>query len=230
MSIYTIGDLHLSLGVEKPMDVFGGRWQNYMDKLREGLSVLTQDDMLVLCGDTSWGMTLRQALPDFQFLSSLPCRKLLVKGNHDYWWETAKKITAFWQSNDCRRLALLHNNAHFYDGIALCGTRGWFCQEDRDAHSEKIFKRELQRLEFSLRQAAENGAEEIYCFLHYPPIHAGQQCREILEILHRYPVTRCYYGHLHGQAGAQADEGRRNGIEYRLVSSDHLHFRPLRIG
>lgn len=199
MALYAIGDTHLSLSSDKPMDVFGGGWTGYVEKLREGLSVLEPGDTVVLCGDLSWGMSLEEARRDFAFLSSFPGRKLLLKGNHDYWWTTAAKMDRFFQENGFSSFQLLHNNSHLYGDIALCGTRGWFYEEERGGHSAKIFNREPIRLEASLKAA---GEREKYCFLHYPPLYQGYRCQEILDLLHRYGVTRCFYGHLHGGATA----------------------------
>ena len=168
MALYAIGDTHLSLSSDKPMDVFGGGWTGYVEKLREGLSVLEPGDTVVLCGDLSWGMSLEEARRDFAFLSSFPGRKLLLKGNHDYWWTTAAKMDRFFQENGFSSFQLLHNNSHLYGDIALCGTRGWFYEEERGGHSAKIFNRELIRLEASLKAA---GEREKYCFLHYPPLY-----------------------------------------------------------
>nr|WP_272873476.1 metallophosphoesterase [Pseudoflavonifractor phocaeensis] len=221
-----MGDTHLSLTVNKPMDIFGGGWVGYVDKLRQGLSVLKPEDTLVLCGDLSWGMSLEQAKADFAFLDAFPGRKLIVKGNHDYWWNTAAKLERFWQENGWTNFALLHNNAHFYGDTALCGTRGWFYEEEQDGHNEKVFKRELIRLEASLKAA---GDREKFCFLHYPPRYQGYVCPEILALLESYRVRLCCYGHLHGGSCRLAREGAWNGVEYRLVSADHLGFAPMKL-
>ncbi len=230
MALYTIGDPHLSDGVQKPMDVFGGVWHGYREKLEQNLRQLLQpDDMLVIAGDFSWGMTLAQALPDFRFLESLPGQKVLLKGNHDYWWETLSKMQRFFAENSINSLQFLHNNCIFYKGTALCGTRGWFYDpNDPSARDDKIFRRELCRLEASLRLARQQSPEcEVFCFLHYPPVFSGTEVPEITGLLQQYGVSRCYYGHLHGESCRGAFSGLRGGIEYRLVSADALHFRPL---
>ena len=221
-----MGDTHLSLSVNKSMEVFGGAWNGYVDKLREGLGVLKEEDTLVLCGDISWGMSLAQAQADFAFLEEFPGRKLILKGNHDYWWNTASKMERFWQQAGFERLAVLHNNCHWYGETALCGTRGWFYEEDAGGHNEKVFRRELIRLEASLKAAGEG---EKLCFLHYPPCYQGYTCPEIMDLLERYRVKTCYYGHLHGGSCRLAVEGAVNGVEYRLVSADHLRFRPWKV-
>lgn len=225
MALYAIGDTHLSLGTDKAMDVFGGGWEGYVEKLRASFSMLTPEDTIVLCGDISWGMSLEQAAPDFAFLEALPGQKLLLKGNHDYWWTTAAKMNAFFAQQGFSTLHILHNNCYFYGETALCGTRGWFYEEDQ-GHNEKVFHRELIRLEASLKAA---GEREKLCFLHYPPCYQGYTCPEIMELLERYGVERCFYGHLHGASRRLAIEGRYGLVEYRLVSADHLNFCPERI-
>ncbi len=223
MALYAIGDLHLSLGTDKPMDVFGGGWEGYMDKLRDNLSILTEDDWIVLCGDTSWGMNLEEAREDFRFLNEMPGKKLLLKGNHDYWWTTTAKMKRFFSENGFHKLDFLHNNCHFFGETALCGTRGWFFEEDAEPADEKVFRRELLRLETSLKAASDH---EKICFLHYPPLYQGYTCPEILSLLERYHVKSCYYGHLHGKSHRLALEGERNGIRFSLIAADYLHFIP----
>ncbi len=205
------------------MDVFGGNWENYVDKLLEGFSVVEPDDTVVLCGDLSWGMSLEQAEADFAFLDRLPGRKLLMKGNHDYWWTTAAKMNRFFEEKGFHSFSLLHNNCHFYEDIALCGTRGWFFEEHGDP---KVFNRELIRLETSLKAA---GEKEKLCFLHYPPRYQGYICQEIVDLLEKYQVKACYYGHLHGGSHRLAMEGKFNSVEYHLVAADYLWFKPKKI-
>ena len=226
MALYAIGDTHLSLGSDKPMDVFGGGWEGYVEKLLEGFSQVEPEDTVVLCGDISWGMSLEQAAPDFAFLDALPGKKLLLKGNHDYWWNTASKMNRFFAEKGFSTLNILHNNCHLYGETALCGTRGWFYEEEQDGHNEKVFNRELIRLEASLKAA---GEREKLCFLHYPPRYQGYRCDEIIALLERYGVKACYYGHLHGGSHRLAVEGRQGSVEYHLVSADYLRFRPQRI-
>ena len=227
MALFAIGDLHLSLGADKPMDVFGGAWDGYVDKLRAGLSIIGPEDTTVLCGDLSWGMELEAALPDFRFISAIPGRKILLKGNHDYWWSTAKKFYAFCRQYELENMELLHNCCFFYGDIAICGTRGWFYEEDEDGeHDEKVFRRELGRLETSLKAA---GEAEKYCFLHYPPRYRGYECPELIALMERYGVRQCCYGHLHGGSHKLAVQGLHGGVDYRMVSADYLSFRPLRL-
>ena len=224
--LYVIGDLHLSIRGGKEMDCFGGAWAGYVDKIRDGFSALTDDDTVVLCGDTSWGMNLPSALPDFLFLETLPGHKILLKGNHDYFWDTAAKQTRFFRENGLRKLSLLHNNAYAFGNAALCGTRGWFLDQDAGADG-KIFKRELIRLRASLEKGRRLTDGELIVFLHYPPVYETFRCEEVLAILREFGVRRCYYGHLHGPGRAKAVEGTAGGILFRLISADHLGFRPV---
>ncbi len=223
MALYAIGDTHLSLASDKPMDVFGGGWEGYVDKLREGFAQVEDGDTVVLCGDLSWAMGLEEGREDFAFLDSLPGRKLMLKGNHDYWWNTAAKMNRFFQENGFASLNILHNNCYGYGAYALCGTRGWFYEETGD---QKVFRRELIRLEASLKAAGERPK---LCFLHYPPCYQGYVCREIIELLERYGVERCFYGHLHGGSHRLAVEGRYGQVDYHLVAADYLGFRPQKI-
>lgn len=224
MALYAIGDLHLCLGAEKPMDIFGGTWVDYMNKLKAGMSVIKPDDTTVLLGDLSWALGLDQAKDDFSWINEIPGRKIILKGNHDYWWSTVAKFNKFCAENDFTDMMILHNNHYEYDDIAICGTRGWFFEEERSGvHDEKVFKRELLRLEESLKSA---GDRRKVVFLHYPPRYKGYTCDEILELLARYDVRQCYYGHLHGASHGLAMEGIWDGIEYKLLSADRLNFQP----
>ena len=226
MALYVLGDPHLSFRSQKPMDIFGGAWNGYVDKLREGLSVLREEDTIVLAGDISWGMSLEESTEDFAFLDAFPGRKLIVKGNHDYWWTTANKTYRFWEEHGFKTLNLLHNNCYEYGGYALCGTRGCFLDEDKNGHNQKVFNRELLRLETSLKAA---GEKPKLVFLHYPPLYQGYSCPEILNLLEQYQVRACYYGHLHGGSHRLALEGMHGSVDYHLVAGDYLGFHPLKI-
>lgn len=228
MALYAIGDLHLSFGADKPMDVFGGAWENYIDKLREGLSVIQPEDTTVLLGDLSWAPDIESARDDFAFINAIPGRKIILKGNHDYWWTTATKFYKFCEGNGFSDMYILNNNAYVCEDTAICGTRGWFFEEDaiEGSHNDKVFKREMIRLEASL-QSAER--EEIFCFLHYPPRYRGYECPEILELLKKYGVKLCCYGHLHGDSHKLAIEGNCDGVNFRLCAADFVKFRPIRL-
>ena len=225
MALYAIGDLHLSFTANKPMDVFGRAWTGYVEKLREGLSIIGPEDTTVLLGDLSWAMGMEQAREDFAFIAAIPGRKIILKGNHDYWWTTAAKFYRFCEDNGFSDLWILNNNCHLYGDTALCGTRGWFFEEDKQGtHDEKIFNREMMRLEASLKAA---GDREKLCFLHYPPVYRGYVCRPILDLLHAYGVKECCYGHLHSDSHRLAVTGDFEGIRFRLVAADYTGFRPV---
>lgn len=230
MSLYAIGDLHLSLGSEKPMDIFGGGWEGYVQKIAEGFQTITQEDTVVLCGDTSWAMSLEESTQDFKFLSSLPGKKIILKGNHDYWWTTVSKMERYFKSFEFNNFTILHNNCIKLGDIAICGTRGWFYEEEfKDVSEEKIYNREIIRLETSLKAAGKSGASKIYAFLHYPPISDSFECSDISFLFEKYGVELCCYGHLHGYSHKRAFEGNYNGTEYKLVSSDYINFTPLKL-
>ena len=227
MALYAIGDLHLCLGAPKPMDIFGGAWVGYMDKLRRGMEVITEEDTTVLLGDLSWALDLQSATEDFRWIDRIPGKKIILKGNHDYWWSTASKFYKFCEENGFSNQFILNNNHYEYEGFAICGTRGWFFEEERSGqHDEKVFKRELIRLEASLKSA---GDLPKIVFLHYPPKYKGCECPEILELLKKYDVQRCFYGHLHGGSHGLAMEGAWDGIDFRLVAADKLNFCPFTV-
>ena len=224
MALYAIGDLHLCLGAQKPMDIFGGAWVGYMEKLKQGFSSVTEEDTTILLGDLSWALGLQEAKKDFAWINQIPGKKIILKGNHDYWWSTAAKFYKFCEENGFSNQFILNNNHYEYGDWAICGTRGWFFEEERsNLQDEKVFKRELIRLETSLRSA---GDRNKMVFLHYPPRYKGYECGEILDLLKQYGVRRCFYGHLHGASHGLALEGQWDGIEYKLVSADRLGFNP----
>ncbi|MBQ6569877.1 MAG: metallophosphoesterase [Clostridia bacterium] len=224
MSIFAIGDLHLSLGADKPMDVFGG-WDNYVERLEKNWkSIVAPEDTVVLCGDLSWSMKLENTAEDFGFINSLPGRKLIIKGNHDYWWTTRRKMENFFAASGFDTLGFIHNSACAVGDICLCGTRGW--AYDAGLDEEKYLNREAGRLSASLDEAAKTGLEPVV-FLHYPPIFGDYVCEAIVEVLHRYNVKRCYYGHLHGYSHSRAAVGEIDGIKYSLVACDYTDFTPV---
>lgn len=227
MALYTIGDLHLSLYKEKPMDIFGDNWRGHTEKLRASFSELKNDDLTVLCGDLSWGMSLEETLPDFKFVDALPGKKLILKGNHDYWWTTAAKTKRFFAEQGITTIDILHNNAFFWGDYAICGTRGWFYEEEKGGeHDAKIMRREIMRLEASLKAA---GEKTKIVFLHYPPIYGNYRCEEILALLKEHRVPLCYYGHIHGKGCSWAFNGCHDGTQFKLVSADFVNFTPVRI-
>ena len=224
MSLFAIGDTHLSFACDKPMNIFEG-WSDHERRLeKHWRAAVTQDDTVVIAGDVSWGMDLRQALPDFEFLHSLPGQKILLKGNHDYWWNSKSKMDALFARHGLSSLRILHNNAYAVGPLAVCGTRGWIFDNDSE-DDQKIRLREAGRLQASLNAAASMNAEPVV-FLHYPPLGIGGTCREILDVLIRGGVKRCYYGHLHAQAVKSAVIGTVEGVQFGLISGDYLEFCP----
>lgn len=233
MALFAIGDLHLSLSVEKPMDIFSG-WHGYTERLCESWrSRITPEDTVVLAGDTSWGMTLDEALADLRLIDSLPGRqKLLLKGNHDYWWNSAGKMQNFFEANGLSTLKILHNNAYASDGFIICGSRGWIF-ENGQQHDDKIINREAGRIEASIKAGEkltenESGCEKLL-FLHYPPVFGAQELGVYLDIMRKYGISRCFYGHIHGAGHKIAMKGPYKGIDFTLISADFLKFSPVRI-
>ena len=241
MALFVIGDSHLSLSVAKPMDVFGSRWKGYVEKFKNGWeSSVTENDTVVLAGDISWGMTMEEAKADFDFIEALPGQKIILKGNHDYWWQTMAKLDAFVAKNEYKTIRFLHNNAYETEDFIICGSRGWYTDDRnapiRGADAAKVVAREVQRIAVSLnagvklRDAAmERGEEkEILTFLHFPPIFKGYICDEIILELYRKGIERCYFGHIHGSYDS-AKVISYSDIDFYLISADYLLFEPLKI-
>ncbi len=230
MALYTISDLHLPLGVDKPMDVFGKSWENYVERLEQNWqSVVKEEDVVVLPGDFSWAMYLKESLADFTFLHRLNGIKILAKGNHDYWWETQSKLKGFLTEQGFSDIYFLQNNCYLYGNTAICGTRGWNPPSPGHAseEDEKIYNREVLRLALSLEEAKKRGAEEIIVFTHYPPLSGGYPENAFVNMMQKYGVMRCYYGHIHAAGKQHAVNGTVNGITYRLVSCDYVDFTPV---
>lgn len=231
MALYTIADLHLPLGVEKPMDIFGHSWAGYVDRLEYNWQrKIKPDDTVVLPGDFSWATYLEQSEKDFEFINRLNGKKILLKGNHDYWWTTMNKLNSFITGKGFNNIEFLQNNSFVYEDIGICGTRGWinpgcdgFNNEDR-----KIYDREVLRLELSLKSVKD--CKEIYVFTHYPPISVQRTENEFIRMMKQHGVTKCFYGHLHSASHRNAVNGVEDGIEYRLISGDYLQFDPFLIG
>lgn len=222
MALFVIGDTHLSLSTDKPMDIFGG-WSDYVDRLKNNWQhLVTPDDTVVINGDISWGMSLEESKKDFEFLNSLNGNKIILKGNHDYWWNTKTKIDSFFRENGFDTLKILHNNAYRVGEFAVAGSRGWFFDAEAD---DKVMARECARIERSIIAAKELGGE-IVVFLHYPPVSLNKDCEQIVDVLVRNNIKRCYYGHLHGASLKYAFNGEKYGIDFRLASADYLEFCP----
>lgn len=210
------------------MDVFPG-WKDYVFRLEKNWkSLVREEDTVVIPGDISWAMKLEKSAKDFAFIHSLPGRKLLLKGNHDFWWSTRKKLEDFFARQGFYSLEIVHNNAVVVENIAICGTRGWLYNAETD-EDKKIVNREVGRLTASLQEAEKTGKKPVV-FLHYPPIFDGQECREILEVLVKHGISDCYFGHIHGtQAAKRAVTGEYEGVKMHLVSCDYVHFTPVRV-
>lgn len=228
MALYTISDLHLSFGTEKPMDIFGGNWQGYDKKIEQNLnSILTDNDTLIIGGDLSWGISLEESLADFEFLNKLPGKKILLKGNHDLWWESITKMNHFLEKNNINNISFLFNNFFVYNNIAICGSRGWLFRENfKDIiNDEKIYKRELLRLNQSLTLAKDY--KEKIVIMHYPIIYQGFTATDFIDLLKSHNVSRVVYGHLHGNSLNFAISGNHYDIEFILASADYLNFYPI---
>ena len=230
MALYTIADLHLPLGIDKPMDIFGKAWENYVERLAENWQAkVKEDDLVVLPGDFSWATYLEQSERDFEYLHKLCGKKILLKGNHDYWWTTMNKLREFTAVHGYDDIDFLQNNYFMYEDIAICGTRGWIhpAWDGFSAEDEKIFNREVLRLELSLKAAKD--CKEIYVFTHYPPMSLQKEDNAFVEMMKQYPVTKCIYGHLHAASHKNALQAIVDGIEYKLVSGDYLQFDPYKL-
>ncbi len=237
MSVFVISDLHLSLDAttNKSMEVFGSRWKNYITKLEKNWrAVVTENDTVVLPGDISWGLTTDEALCDLRFIDSLPGKKILGKGNHDFWWQTIRKLTLFCESNKLFTLSFLFNNAFEAENLILCGSRGWFYDPSSDnvpkeTDFAKIMAREAGRLEMSIlagKKLKEASPEkELVAFMHFPVAFGGKTSEELLAVLKKHGIKRCYYGHIHGTYDIPASFVEED-VTFTLVSADFLDFVP----
>ena len=224
MNLFTISDLHLPLGADKPMDIFGG-WDNYVERLEKNWKKLVNDDdTVVIAGDISWAISLEQSKPDFEFINRLPGQKIILKGNHDFWWSTANKINEFFEKNNFDTIKILHNSCYTDGKIAVCGTRGWL-YDGTGEKDKKVIARECGRLERSIMFAVEKGITPIV-FLHYPPIYGEFLCEEILEVLEKYNIKQVFYGHIHGK-GIYNIVDSYNDIKMRLTACDGVDFTPV---
>ena len=229
-----MADLHLSSTTNKPMDIFGSRWTNYMEKIKKNWSaIVSDDDTVIVPGDISWAIDYNEAIEDFSFIDSLPGKKLLGKGNHDYWWGTMTKNRKFVEENNFKTIDFLYNNAYKIEDYIVCGTRGWYVDEKlqnttNDTEYNKIVAREASRLKMSLDEALKlrENNEEILVFFHFPPVFNSFVCTEILDVLKEYNIKNCYFGHIHGVYNVPR-RFEYEGISFTIVSSDYSNFIPL---
>ena len=230
MAIYVIGDLHLSFSTNKPMDIFGKNWQNYEEKIKQDwLSKVKKEDTVILPGDFSWAMYLDETEKDFEFINNLPGKKILLKGNHDYWWSTVTSMRKYIDSKEFKNIDFLYNNSYEFENKIIAGTKGWNISEDQE--DIRLTKREVARLELSIKDGISKYGEnkEIIVFMHYPPLTKTNIDTDYTRLMKKYGIKRCYYGHLHANSIKDAVEGNVDGIEYKLVSSDGLDFKLLEI-
>lgn len=232
MSIYVIGDLHLSFGQNKPMDIFGDNWINHTKKIKEDwLSKVKENDTVILAGDFSWAMKLKDTMLDFEYLKELPGKKILLKGNHDYWWQTVTSMKRFLIKNDFHNIDFLYNNSFEIENKIICGTRAWSVSCEDAQADKKIINREVDRLKLSIEDGLSKygDSKEIIAFLHYPPITLNNilknQTTPFMQILKQYNIKRCYYGHLHGSSIIDAVNANIDGIELKLISCDGVDFK-----
>jgi uncharacterized protein len=228
MSIWSIGDLHLSGTQPKPMDVFGAHWTNHWEKIQTfWRQHVTANDTILLAGDHSWAMRLTEALLDLEQIGQLPGKKVLIRGNHDYWWDTVAKV------NKAIPAGMVAIQADFtlVEDYAICGTRGWVCPDSQVLPPDdlKIYQRELGRLEIALSKAQQQGHAKRIALLHYPPVSESREPSGFTTLLKKYRVEHCIYGHLHSAAAKTALEGCHNGVQYHLVACDYLNFQLKKI-
>lgn len=237
MSIYTIGDLHLSFHEDKPMDIFGENWRGHEEKIKEDwIKKVKKEDLVILPGDFSWSTYLKDTYEDFKYLNSLPGKKVLLKGNHDYWWTTLKSMRDFLNENHFENIDFIFNTAYEFENYIIAGTRGW-TQTSEENKEEKLLQREALRLEMSLKNAMQikeqTPEKEIIVFMHYPPLTNNQinsnESNDFIKLMKQYDVKKCYYGHLHGIAIKEAIDREYLGIKFKLVSADALDFELLKV-
>ncbi len=232
MSIYIIGDLHLSFKDPKPMDIFGDNWENHEEKIKQDwISKVNEEDTVILAGDFSWAMKLEDTLLDFEYINKLPGKKILLKGNHDYWWTTVTNMRKFLKENNIQNVDFLYNNSYEIENKVICGTRGWSLSVEDTAQDQKIIDREINRLKLSIEDAiSKYGTDkEIIAILHYPPVTQANilknETTPFIQILKEYNIKKCYYGHLHGSSIKDAVNGNVGEIELYLISADGVDFK-----
>jgi predicted phosphohydrolase len=227
MSLFAISDLHLALSGDKPMDVFGDQWYKHDEKIKNNwLELISEKDTVLIGGDISWSMRMEEGIQELQWIQKLPGRKIIIKGNHDYWWGSINKLNGLFED-----MSFIQNNFFSYEDYAICGTRGWICpgSDKFTVQDEKIYKRELNRLRLSLEAARKEGFIKLICMIHYPPTNEKFEDSGFIDIFKEYKVEKVIYGHLHGHSLYRVLKGERENIEYFITSSDYLNFRPIKI-
>jgi predicted phosphohydrolase len=227
MSLFAISDLHLALSGDKPMDVFGDQWYKHDEKIKNNwLELIDENDTVLIGGDISWSMRMEEGIQELQWIQKLPGRKIIIKGNHDYWWGSINKLNGLFED-----MNFIQNNFFSYEDYAICGTRGWICPggDKFTLQDDKIYKRELNRLRLSLECAKKEGYAKLICMIHYPPTNEKFEDSGFIDIFKEYKVEKVIYGHLHGHSLYRVLKGERDNIEYFITSSDYLNFRPTKI-
>lgn len=227
MPLYAISDLHLALTTDKPMDVFGVHWEKHHIKIRENwLSKITNEDTVLIAGDISWSMSMKEGMEDLEWIHNLTGKKIICKGNHDYWWGSISKLNNLYED-----MKFVQNNYYTYEDYAICGSRGWslFGASSQSQHDKKIISREIIRLKLSLDAAIKAGYNKIIVMMHYPPVNDNFEESVFTELFRDYPIEKVIYGHLHGKALTNIFQGFHNNIEYIFTSCDYIDFDPIRI-
>ena len=227
MALYAISDLHLALSGDKPMDVFGQHWYKHDEKIKENwYSKITEADTVLIGGDISWSMKMEQGMKELEWIHKLPGKKIIIKGNHDYWWGSISKLNSLFSN-----MSFIQNNFFTYEDWAICGTRGWICpgSESFSLKDEKIYTRELIRLRLSLEGAVKQGYKRIICMIHYPPTNDKYESSGFTDIFEEFGVAKVIYGHLHGPSLSRVLNGEKNGVEYIMTSCDYINFDPVKI-
>jgi hypothetical protein len=228
MALYALSDLHLSHANDKPMDIFGENWKNHTQKIFENWnSTVSENDTVLVAGDISWAAKLDEAKQDLDFISELKGKKVLICGNHDYFWNSTARLNDMYDN-----MFFVKNSYYDYNGIAICGTRGWICPNDTlfTDHDLKIYNRDVNRLRTSLEAAKQKGYKEIVAMLHFPPTNDKKEISGFVELFKEYDVKKVVYGHLHNEDYFHNSLiGEVDGIEYFLTSADYLDFTPVKI-
>lgn len=233
MKIFAISDLHLTFMVEKPMDIFGGHWENYTEKIAENWTrVVSEDDLVLIAGDISWAMRLEETKKDFEYIDNLPGKKIIIRGNHDYWWKSISGVREILPDS----VSALQNDSIKIGNLIVCGTRGWeVCEGNIDFNfseqDKKIFNREVIRLKLALEDANKKRCpgDKLICMIHYPPFNSRWEDSGFTELFDEFKVDAVIYGHIHNFIGKYKKVIVKNNILYYLTSADMLEMNPVEI-